>query len=1588
MRAPGGQHRPPSPTSTTGSRSPQDPSRNSAAKDAAASKAADLAKKKLAEEASPHAGVEKAREAAARAEQEGKGRFGQATAAAKEAGTEAAATYLQTVGVPKLVSKPILNAAVKYGTKATAVVLTFILVLLLGGGLTVLAAAVPTPNIGAEPPREKVAETIPPDYLNAYYNAAASTNVPWTLLSSIGQVATDHGRTSPYDQSDYGQVYDRDPDRPSLVPAGMALTGAGTAGSARTPFDPQPVVDKVKAMVGKKATGSPVSWIATIYSRFGVDLPKDVAAMSADGTDISKTELRPGDLMVWSNTEGDPRMIGVWIGNGQFVVATDTGEKIAKQSLPFRESWDLTFRRVLPTSSDPAPVDEVLFYGDSLTEGMKTHLPAKISGATVDIDSRVGRPTSEGAKYFTEMKESGSLPGIIVLGLGTNDDFASFKSSAEKIIRITKGSTLVWANMHYALSNSEKKQNQWLDEQQSPTLKVVNVAADARKNLAGDGIHLSGAGYRERAQIMVNAVRKAMQEDPGFTDAERQFQTVGGRNSASTLPGGVGGAPATGGSAASGDVTCKPSKKFGEANMQPNNVRAGRCITSAWPAVPEIGGWRPSDPYPDHPSGQALDIHVVPKLGICATGKYKQLGDEIATFLMNNARAYRVIYIMWDNRIWNYGGAGEKPKPISQWRPVYRSGCTDGHYDHVHVSFVGNNESGGLSYDHSRYPGKLSTPPLPMPDGSGGLVEDTGLTYDGPPAVHPKGGTSWSCARDDYEDSPAVDGCGPFPIMGYKDGEAKGPFLIREAALAGTSINPQDVRESVDFIAQRLAQVRDEVLAYDTDGAYSDWTNDPKVADELWTAVLNRMGDVLSDPAKTAAACKEPTTGSVAERIVSTFGCTLSISPGVRTVYAVDRSSGTPVYSTYPHAESVRLLTEEALDVAYAWSEWGEKKCVEDAQYAGVFPLTKKQMESSGTGDRCDADANIAAAAALIAARESQLPEVRFDSMDRLDASVEKAKTGGKDKADRKKDADNSADDATNEAPSDLPDLPSLKKATVWDKMAGGWRDLSDSGVLGEGFAQFRTRGSQTSSRGVTPACLDQLRTWVSSVAHTPDKTFVAPATDADLVGMNAAWDALSGNPATSGSCEASAEMLPSDWYTATAQAARLESRSASLMGNEQMDTETVRSRLRSMAQYLDRRASQSGTAPTATIARLSDTGTNVGRPSVEVPDFAGPAMTTTHDIIQRAIYTSGITWGDERWRQMKLIQNACIVADTGGAGFAPVAGGKAGETAKARARQVYEYLVRAGMTPQGAAGVLGNFHQETGGTFDPSLGEANPNSATYAPGIGLAQWTNERHYALKNKAKAKGVSWTNMDFQLQYLLNELKTGYKSTWNKMRTVSDEVQATKIFHDEFERSNDYATHGGIDHRYRFTKQWFIGEDFKSLSVEGAMDPTLTPSPAGSVNWCGEGDAIASTGTPAALGELTGSPKDIVDGVIEYAQKDLFPGNTVQTTINSNKSHGPTTSGGRSDHQGPPEYSWAVDFSTSEAKGDGIAACWKLAKLLQKTYGFSSSGQGFPTVERQGYRLQLIWQDEGHFDHVHFGVQKLGVRNPPDPLPAYR
>lgn len=111
------------------------------------------------------------------------------------------------------------------------------------------------------------------------------------------------------------------------------------------------------------------------------------------------------------------------------------------------------------------------------------------------------------------------------------------------------------------------------------------------------------------------------------------------------------------------------------------------------------------------------------------------------------------------------------------------------------------------------------------------------------------------------------------------------------------------------------------------------------------------------------------------------------------------------------------------------------------------------------------------------------------------------------------------------------------------------------------------------------------------------------------------------------------------------------------------------------------------------------------------------------------------------------------------------------------RSKYIQQKLMSMGFTASAAAGVVGNLVQESGLRTD-AIGDNGTSG-------GLAQWHNERLDALKRFAAARGKKWTDLDTQIEFLAEEMRTSYADTYAKMQSAELPEIARQIMTDEYE-----------------------------------------------------------------------------------------------------------------------------------------------------------------------------------------------------------
>lgn len=135
--------------------------------------------------------------------------------------------------------------------------------------------------------------------------------------------------------------------------------------------------------------------------------------------------------------------------------------------------------------------------------------------------------------------------------------------------------------------------------------------------------------------------------------------------------------------------------------------------------------------------------------------------------------------------------------------------------------------------------------------------------------------------------------------------------------------------------------------------------------------------------------------------------------------------------------------------------------------------------------------------------------------------------------------------------------------------------------------------------------------------------------------------------------------------------------------------------------------------------------------------------------------------------------------------------------------KYIWARLRSWGFTKEGAAGVLGNFYQES--RFNPGANQSG------GPGRGIAQWSEGARWdALVRWANKKDLKPNDIETQMDWVWVELnQPSYSSLKGKLRNVTNIEDAVKEFHDIYEGSADSS----MSVRNRYARQWFDRFDGK-------------------------------------------------------------------------------------------------------------------------------------------------------------------------------
>lgn len=171
-----------------------------------------------------------------------------------------------------------------------------------------------------------------------------------------------------------------------------------------------------------------------------------------------------------------------------------------------------------------------------------------------------------------------------------------------------------------------------------------------------------------------------------------------------------------------------------------------------------------------------------------------------------------------------------------------------------------------------------------------------------------------------------------------------------------------------------------------------------------------------------------------------------------------------------------------------------------------------------------------------------------------------------------------------------------------------------------------------------------------------------------------------------------------------------------------------------------------------------------------------------------------------------------------------------------------WNFFRSKGLSEAQTAGLIGNFIHESGS--DP----INPAAVQYGggPGRGLAQWEGSRRIDLENFAAQRGVAWSNLQLQLDFVWLELQGTERNAYNKLLATSTPADAAVSVRIWYERPSVHADELRIAAAQK-TYNTYSG---------GGSDPDPDPEPGGAPGVV-VGSGVNVRTSPSLGGAIVGS-----------------------------------------------------------------------------------------------------------------------------------
>ncbi len=192
------------------------------------------------------------------------------------------------------------------------------------------------------------------------------------------------------------------------------------------------------------------------------------------------------------------------------------GDLVGRLTVLALSAATMSLAVVMPAPAAAGAPRTVLHYGDSLTVGTALYLSSYLPGWSIVESASISRHADEGPRAMHSL--SSSLPRVLVISLGTNDDPGAVDAFAVDVRRIAatagRSRCVIWSTIVRPPYNgvSYEAYNRVLRRASSryANFRVFDWKALAQTHpewFGSDGVHPTAAGYRARAAALARLVK-------------------------------------------------------------------------------------------------------------------------------------------------------------------------------------------------------------------------------------------------------------------------------------------------------------------------------------------------------------------------------------------------------------------------------------------------------------------------------------------------------------------------------------------------------------------------------------------------------------------------------------------------------------------------------------------------------------------------------------------------------------------------------------------------------------------------------------------------------------------------------------------------------------------------------------------------------------------------------------------------------------------------------------------------------------------------------------------------------------------------